>query len=84
MPIGAQQWRISVGKMDANIKCSIHCRHCGSSTHNRTMHGHSPKRLYSVFLALSLLVALAGDVELNPGPETGKVTQVVKWLVTLD
>ena len=71
------QWRLSIGLWACHqISCSSHTKeNPNTKSSNRidgvTMVSKIRDPTFSLGVSPSLLLILSGDVELNPGPETG-------------
>ena len=78
--IDVSQWRISIGLWCSCVKILAKNKGNMKSTYSGWMEslllGHSDGGVYQIFFIIVfvvLLLILSGDVELNPGPKTGKI-----------
>ena len=71
------QWRASIGVWF----CHQIVRACGSAKAKTSSTTSSVRnhRTIAVAISLFLLLALSGDVELNPGPQSGKLVLLTMY-----
>ena len=74
------QWRASIGlwgchqiSLRAHTKKTPHTDNCSTIIDGVTVVRRIKDLAFSLGLFLLLLLILSGDVELNPGPKTGKI-----------
>ena len=78
--IDVTQWRVSIGLWACHqISCSTHSKETPNTESSTRINGVTIIRkikdlAFSLGVFLFLLLILSGDVELNPGPKTGKLT----------
>ena len=74
------QWRVSVGLWCSSVK--ILAKNRGNATYTSSgwvesvLSSYNDGGVYQIFFIIvfvALLLILSGDVELNPGPKTGKI-----------
>ena len=75
--IDVTQWRVSIGLWACHlISYSTHSKETSNTESSSRIDGVTIIKkikdlIFSLVVFLSLLLILSGDVELNPGPETG-------------
>ena len=77
--VDLSQWRVTIGLWACHqISCSSHAKESSDTESNSRIDGVTIIRkikdlTFSLGVFLSLVLILSGDVELNPGPETGNL-----------
>ena len=77
--IDVSQWRVTIGLWCSCVKILAINKGNATSTSSgwvkSLLSGHSDRGVYLIFFIIVfvvLLLIISGDVELNPGPKTGK------------
>ena len=84
--IDVSQWRASIGLWTCRqMSYNTHCKETSNTESSNKIDGVTIIRkikdlTLSLGVFLSLLLILSGDVELNPGPETGNLTIIMNSL----